>query len=111
MPLEDLNEILLHAVPNGWEKKFYIHGWDFDTKSYKAMCQLFERIEVAEKIYKSGNTSKNPIREDTNWASHGRNRKGGKTASPTNPETGGAGKCRTKMQAIRAISRPEEKYA
>ena len=29
MPLEDLNEILLHLVPNGWENQSYMQGWEF----------------------------------------------------------------------------------
>ena len=52
MTLEESNKILLHAVPNGWEKKFYIHGWDFETKSYKATCELFEIMEVTKKSTK-----------------------------------------------------------
>ena len=49
-------------------------------------------METAEKIYKDGNTSKTPTRADANRASHGRKRKGGESASPTNPERGRAGK-------------------
>ena len=55
-------------------------------KSFKATCDMFKIIEVEEKIYECVTNSKNPIREDTNHASHGRNLKGGEAASPTNPE-------------------------
>ena len=55
IPPEDLNKILLHAFPNGWEKQAYLQGWDFEMKSYKATWKLFKISEVAEKIYKGGN--------------------------------------------------------
>ena len=29
MPPEELNEILLHAVPNDWAKHAFLQGWDF----------------------------------------------------------------------------------
>ena len=72
MSQEELNKILLHAVPNVWAKQAYIQGWYFEMKNYKAMCVLFEIMEVAEKIYKGGTTSKTPVRADSNRASHGR---------------------------------------
>ena len=50
IPPEEHNDILLHAVPNGWEKQVYLQGWDFEMKSYKDMCRIFERMEVVEKI-------------------------------------------------------------
>ena len=27
MPTEELNEIILQAVPNGWKKQAYLQGW------------------------------------------------------------------------------------
>ena len=96
MPPENINDILLHAVPNGWAKQAYLQGWYFEMKSYKATCELFERMEAAGKIYGGGNTSKNPPREDANRASHGSKRKGVEAASPTNPETARAGKRKTR---------------
>ena len=62
IPPEELNQILLHAVPNGWAKQSYLQGWDFKIKIYKATCKLFERMENAEKIYKGRNTSQTPTR-------------------------------------------------
>ena len=73
-------------------------------KSYKATCGLSERMEVAEKIYEGGNTSKTPIRADAKRASHGRKRKGGESASPTNPGTGRAGK-RKKTNTVHPSNR------
>ena len=96
MPPEDINEILLHSVPNGWEKQAYIQGCNFDITIYKAKCELFKRMEVAEKNYKGGNNSKTTITEDTNHTSHGRKRKGGEAASPTNTEKIRAGKHKTR---------------
>ena len=53
-------------------------------------------MEATEKIYEDGNTSKTPPRADASRASHGRKRKGGEAASPTNPETGCVGKSKTR---------------
>ena len=64
------------------------------------------------KIYKgNGTTYETKIRADANRASHVRKRKGRGAASPTNPETGRAGKRKKKMQDIRAIVQPEGKHA
>ena len=51
MEMENLNEILLHAVPNGWTKQSYLQGWVFDLKNYRETCAMFERIEVSEQVY------------------------------------------------------------
>ena len=96
IPPEDINNILLHAVPNGWAKQAYLQGWEFDIKSYKAMCELFKRMEVAKKIYECGNTYKTPIRVDANRAIHDRKLKGGESALSTNPNTVRAGKRKTR---------------
>ena len=52
MPPEDLNEILLHALLNVWANQAYLQGLYFETKSYKATYELFERMEVTEKYMK-----------------------------------------------------------
>ena len=96
MPPEYLNEILLHAVPNSRAKQAYIQGWEFDMKRYKATCKLFEIMEVTDKIYKGGNTSKTLPRADNNCAIQGRKQKRGEATPPTNPETGRAGKSNTR---------------
>ena len=33
---EELNNILLHSVLNGWAKQAYLQGWYFEMKIYKA---------------------------------------------------------------------------
>ena len=96
MPPEDISDILLHAVPNSWARQAYRQGWDLEMKIYKATCELFEIMEVAKIIYKDVNTSKTPIRAEANRAIHIRKRNVGEAASPTNPETGRAGKRRTR---------------
>ena len=53
---------------------------------------MFKCMEIAEKVYKRGTSSKSTIRADSNRASHVRKRKGGEPAYPTNPEKGRAGK-------------------
>ena len=96
MPSKELNKNPLNAVLNGWAIFAYLQGWDFEMKSYKATCNMFELIEVREKVYKGGTPSKIPIRVDVNRASNGRKLKRGEAALPTNPEKGRAGKRRTK---------------
>ena len=65
-------------------------------KSYKDTCELLERMEIEEKTYKGGSTSKNPTRADSNRAIHGRKRNGGEAALPKTPKTGCAGKRKTR---------------
>ena len=96
MPSEELNNILFHAVLDGWEKQAYPRGWDFEIKSYKAICNMFKQMEVAEKVYEGGTPSKTSIGVDSNRASHGRKRRGGESNSPTNPEKGRVGKRKSK---------------
>ena len=66
---------------------------------------MFERIEIAEQVYEVGNTSKNTKRVEADRASHGRKRKGGESAFPTNPKKGRTGKCKTN-HAGRMSNRP-----
>ena len=51
MTHEELNDIILHAVPNSWVKKSYLQGWDFEMKTYKETCTLFEIMEISEQVY------------------------------------------------------------
>ena len=44
MEMEDLNEILLHAVPNGWAMQSYLQGWGFELKTYRETCAMFVTI-------------------------------------------------------------------
>ena len=54
MEPEELNKILLHAVINSWARQSYIQGWDFEGRSYKETCDMFERMEIEESIYEGG---------------------------------------------------------
>ena len=58
MEPEELNKILLHAVINSWARQSYIQGWDFEGRSYKETCDMFERMEIAGSIYEGGETYK-----------------------------------------------------
>ena len=49
---------------------------------------MFERMEIAELIYKGGSPSKNTQRAEDERASSGRNKKGRAYASPSKPEQG-----------------------
>ena len=48
---EELNDILIHAVPNAWARQSYLKGWDFEGIAYKDTCFMFERMETAQAIY------------------------------------------------------------
>ena len=50
METEELNEILLHAVPIELANKSYLQGWYFELKTYRETCAMFERTEVAEQV-------------------------------------------------------------
>ena len=71
MATEELNKILLQSLSNEWTKQAYLQGWDLEVIIYKDTCKMFERMEIAEKFYKCGNTSKNTNRAETNRVSHG----------------------------------------
>ena len=38
---EELNKILLYAVPNEWLKQSYQQGWNFEWKTHKETCKMF----------------------------------------------------------------------
>ena len=50
MEMEELNEILLHEVPNGWSKQSYLQGWDFELNTYRETCSIFDHMEVDEQV-------------------------------------------------------------
>ena len=98
---EELNEILLHVVPNVWAKQAYLQGWDLEGSSYKDTCDMFERMDISEQVYKVGTTFENANREESDHARHGSKRKGGESASSTNTE-----KCRTGKSKINHAVHP-----
>ena len=91
---EELNEILLHAVPNSWVWQAYLQGWYFEERTYKYTCDMFELMEIVEAIYEGGAPSKNDQQAEANRSSSGRKKNGGASASPSNPNQGRAGKCK-----------------
>ena len=66
---------------------------------------MFEQVEISGQIYEGQTPSKKIPRADANRDSHIRERKGGETASPTNPKKGHSGKLKTKMKYIQTIIR------
>ena len=89
---EELNEILLQSTLSSWARQAYIQGWDFEEITYKDTCNIVERMETAEAIYKGGTPSKNNQQAEANRASFGRKQNVGGAASPSNPEKVRAGK-------------------
>ena len=47
---EDLNDIILHTVPNMWAKQAYLQVWDLEGRTYKDTCEMFECMEIAEQV-------------------------------------------------------------
>ena len=70
MASEELNDTLLHAVPDGWAKQSYPKWWDFKGNTYKETCEMFVRMEIAKIIYEGGTPSKTTIRVYSNRASN-----------------------------------------
>ena len=79
MALEELNYILIHAVPNGWANQSHLQKWYYEGKTYKETCKIFERMEIAKQVYKWVKPSKATTRADSDHASHSRKQKGGES--------------------------------
>ena len=48
---DELNEILICSVPNGWGKKYYTQGFIFESETYRDTTNLFELVEASGYIY------------------------------------------------------------
>ena len=48
IPPEELNETLLHVVPNVWANKSYIQGRDFEINNHRETCAMFEQIIISQ---------------------------------------------------------------
>ena len=47
-----LNKILPNSMPNSWSKHAYVQGFACESVTFKKAVEMFERIEIAESIYK-----------------------------------------------------------
>ena len=65
MTNEELKEILLHALPNGWENQSWLQVWNFEIKAYRETCVIFERMEISEQVYEGQTPSKRIIGQIT----------------------------------------------
>ena len=72
MSPEELNKILLHAVPNSWVKQACIQGWGFGGRSYKDTWDMLDCMEIAESIYEGGESSQNNQQAESDRDSLGR---------------------------------------
>ena len=50
--ITELNDILLNSMPNRWSKQDYVQGFYCKYISFKKAINMFERMEIAEYIYK-----------------------------------------------------------
>ena len=66
------------------KKQAYLQGCYFKGKSYKEPCDMFERMDIAEQVYKGVTPLKTTTRADVNRGSNGRKGNGLESASPTN---------------------------
>ena len=47
----DLNGTHIHIIPNGWSKQAYLQGFSFESVPFKKAINMFEHMEISEKIY------------------------------------------------------------
>ena len=45
-------EIIIKSMPNRWSRQAYIQGFDCESINFKKYVNMFERMEIAEYIYK-----------------------------------------------------------
>ena len=64
-------------MPNERAKQSDLQGWYFELNTYKETCTMFERMEVAEKVYEGGTPYKTQTRAEANRHGHVRKQKGG----------------------------------
>ena len=51
MKCEEMNNILIHYLPNGWSKKSCIQSFKFWSESYSTANDLFNITEAAKTFY------------------------------------------------------------
>ena len=73
-----LNEILLNSMPTSCSKHAYVKGFDCEYINLKKYVNMFERMEIAESIYKDvvEPSYKNSIQADANRDGHSRHKRG-----------------------------------
>ena len=106
MPPEELNYILLHAVPDGWVKQSYLQEWNFEEKIYKETFKMFELMENFKQVYKAGTLYNTTTRADANNSSHSREKREEKPSCVPTPRRADIESARKNMQDIPGISQP-----
>ena len=43
---EKLNDIILHNMPNGWDKPDFMQGFDFETMNFNKSINMFEYMNI-----------------------------------------------------------------
>ena len=92
-----LNEILLNSMLNSWYKQTCVQAFDGESITFKRVVNMFERMEIAESIYKGvvESSYKKPTRAYANCVGHIRQKRGEAASAWTCPEkVESAGKCR-----------------
>ena len=46
MEKEELNKIILHDVPNLWDKQAYLKGYDFEVRTYRETYKTLKQMEI-----------------------------------------------------------------
>ena len=44
MDPEEVNDIIIHTVPNVWGEQAYLHEWKLEGMSYEETCEIIEHI-------------------------------------------------------------------
>ena len=52
--VNELYDIILNSIPNSWSKQAYVQGFYCESILLKNAVKMFERMEIAESIYKGG---------------------------------------------------------
>ena len=76
-------------MPNSWSKQAYVQGFYFKYILFKKAVNMFERMEIAESIYKGvvEHFYKKSTWADANRNGNSRNMRGEATLSKTCPVT------------------------
>ena len=88
MTQEELNDILLHDLPNVWSKHAYLRGWGSELKYYKLTTNIYECMETTEQVYKGYQYSKTTKRSGTNRDDFISKHKVGVSIYPMNTQKG-----------------------
>ena len=83
----DLNEILLHSMPNLWDGNYFLQGFGFGVVPLKKEINMFEHMNISASIYEVAVEpyAKTLTRADTNRSGRSNKIRGRDYSSKINP--------------------------